>query len=149
MIINQIRRDVGEDSEGREYCKSLVFINCKRFCYALEDTPRPYGQKIPGKTAIPSGVYRVSITFSNKYQRDMILIHDENSTEINKNGMHFDGVRVHGGNDVDDTDGCPLVAYNDAGPGKIYGRADKELFEQVKSCIDAGEYVYWIISEDF
>ena len=60
-------------------------------------------------------------------------------------GMRFTGVRVHGGNDIDDTDGCPLVAYNRTGEKTIQGRADKDLLAIVKIWISNGYTVKWKI----
>ena len=67
--------------------------------YTLEDTVRE-GQKIPGKTAIPEGRYRLTITQSKRFKRDMILVNDV---------PDFTGIRIHAGNTEADTDGCILV----------------------------------------
>jgi hypothetical protein len=44
-----------------------------------------------------------------------------------KNVPEFEGIRIHGGNDKDDTYGCILVAHNTDGKGKIWGSAEREL----------------------
>jgi len=69
-------------------------------CFTLEDVVRADGIKIPGETAIPAGDYNVDITFSPKFNRDLPLV-------INVSG--FVGIRIHSGNDADDTEGCILV----------------------------------------
>ena len=46
----------------------------------LEDIGRPAGVKIPAETCIPEGEYRVAITFSNRFQRNMILLYTDPAT---------------------------------------------------------------------
>jgi hypothetical protein len=48
--------------------------------------------------------------------------------------QNFDGIRMHGGNRPEDTDGCPLVAFNRNGL-IIQGTAEKALTEKIQ---DAG-----------
>lgn len=57
-------------------------------------------EKIAGDTAIPAGRYRVTITHSPKFKRDMPLLLDV---------PDFETVRIHWGNKAKDTDGCILV----------------------------------------
>lgn len=78
-------------------------INGKFKCYTLEDTVRPEGVKIPGKTAIPAGEYTVIVTHSPTFKRALPLL-------LNVPG--FAGVRIHGGNKPEHTRGCILVAHH-------------------------------------
>lgn len=57
-------------------------------------------EKIHGRTAIPRGRYRVTVTESNRFKRPMPLVHDVPG---------FSGVRIHGGNTEANTEGCPLL----------------------------------------
>jgi len=78
-------------------------VDGKHFAYTCEDTDRELeagGVKIPKQTAIPRGYYRLTATFSQRFQKLMPLI---------VGVLQFEGVRIHGGNTSDDTEGCPLI----------------------------------------
>lgn len=75
-------------------------IDGKFFCYTLEDPVRDV--KIPKETAIPAGAYKVVLSMSNRFKKVLPEV-------LNVPG--FVGVRIHGGNTVQDTEGCPLVGY--------------------------------------
>jgi hypothetical protein len=72
-------------------------------CFTLEDAVRPV--KVPGMTAIPEGVYVMTVSFSSRFQRLLPEIH---------NVREFTGVRVHAGNTDADTEGCILVGQTRA-----------------------------------
>ena len=76
---------------GRLQCGKYEFFTC-------EDAIRE--EKIPGETAIPAGLYKVVITFSNRFQKHLPLLLDVPS---------FSGIRIHSGNTAGDTEGCILV----------------------------------------
>lgn len=83
-----------------------LFEDGTRLCYTLEDEIRervgePVANwKIRGATAIPSGEYRVTLEHSPRFGPDTLTI----------NGVPgFVGVRIHGGNRHEDTEGCPLL----------------------------------------
>ena len=116
-------------------------------CWTLEDVVRltrapdgsVVGTKIPGKTAIPAGRYRVVIDWSNRFQRMMPHILDVEQ---------FDGIRMHAGNTAEDTDGCPLVGVtkgaNTIGQSRM---AFEPLFAKIVAATqDGGEC--WIEVRD-
>lgn len=82
-----------------------LWMDGEPFCWVLEDPVReipgvPVERwKIPGKTAIPAGRYRVVLTMSQRFKRELPLLVDVPG---------FTGVRIHSGNKSEDTDGCLL-----------------------------------------
>jgi hypothetical protein len=109
-----------------------LFVDGEFECYTLEDVVRS-GPKVPGKTAIPAGVYGVVIDFSHRFQRMMPHI---------MNVPDFDGVRIHWGNKAADTEGCILVGRSKGvdfiGESRV---AFGKLFEKLKAAIGRGELV--------
>lgn len=75
-------------------------------CHTLEDVSRGENVKIMAKTAIPTGIYKMQVSMSNRFKRDMIMIFTEdNGYELVNKGISFKGIRIHGGNDHEDSEG--------------------------------------------
>lgn len=103
----------------RDYTISRVFIDGKRFgdgrnyCNALEDFDRGLTSemtvdeilavKVYGKTAIPTGKYRVELSWSAKFKKVLPAV-------LAVKG--FTGIRIHSGNTADDSLGCVLIGQN-------------------------------------
>lgn len=83
------------------------------FCNTMEPTARKLTSRMPqtvirrhkiiGKTAIPTGRYRILITRSRRFGRWLPLL-------LNVKG--FEGIRIHAGNKPEDTRGCILLGFN-------------------------------------
>lgn len=116
-----------------------LFIDGAFECFTLEDVVReirgvPVARwKIPGKTAIPAGLYNVTLTWSPRFQKNMPLINDVPG---------FTGVRIHCGNTDADTEGCVLVGRVE-GNESILNSADayRHLYPQLEAAIAAGELI--------
>lgn len=120
-------------------------------CYTLEDAVReidgiPVAEwKVKGKTAIPAGSYRITLEDSPRFGPDTITLHGVEG---------FDYIRIHGGNDDDDTEGCPLVGDKiiedpDGDGGDIAGGSSRpalnRLKTKIKGYLAAGEECYWTV----
>ena len=100
LILTRIARKA-EYTIGR-----LEDENGKKLCDTLEPIWRNYdgGElKIPKKSAIPEGAYRVVTTYSLRFRKYLPLL-------VGVPG--FEGVRIHSGNTSRDTEGCILVGQN-------------------------------------
>ncbi|HVG41679.1 MAG TPA: DUF5675 family protein [Chitinophagaceae bacterium] len=97
-----------------------MFINDQFFAYTCEDTVRDLGPNCKGKikneTAIAYGKYEVILSFSNRFQRYLPLL---------LNVPCFEGIRIHGGNTHENSEGCILVGAEGDMKGRIWNCAGK------------------------
>lgn len=115
-----------------------MFIDGIDTCYTLEDIIRPDGEKVYGKTAIPAGRYRVDVTPSARFKRDLPILLDV---------PNFTGVRIHAGNSAEDTHGCILVGLTQEGDRITRSRdAMAVVFPQIRDAVQRGEEVWIEIS---
>ena len=110
-----------------------LFVNGEFFAYTLEDTVRAFGIKVPKHTAIPAYIYKVKLNYSPHFGRIMTLIYNTEDERIFAMGVHFIGIRFHGGNRHTDTEGCILIAKNRISDTVIQGSLEKELYQLVKN----------------
>lgn len=94
-------------------------------CFTLEDTVRDV--KIHGKTAIPAGRYKVVLQNSPKFGPDTISLLDVPG---------FEYIRIHGGNTVDDTEGCPLTGLELTETG-IKGGTSQPALRMLRALVKA------------
>jgi len=101
-----------------------MYIDGVYECYTLEDVVRN-GSKVIGKTAIPTGEYKVIIDSSVRFKQDMPHI---------LNVPNFTGVRIHAGNTSAHTDGCILLGTTWSGKDFIGNSrsAYKKFFDKLK-----------------
>lgn len=93
--------------KGESYTIGKMYLNGEYFCDTLEDAIRPV--KIPNETAIPAGTYKVEVTYSPRFKRNLPLLVDV---------PNYTGIRIHNGSNKDHTSGCILVGFNTA-KGKL------------------------------
>lgn len=133
-----------------------MYINDVFFCYTLEDYDRKLKQsqdvafiknvKIAKQTAMPSGEYRLILSLSNRFQRLMPEV-------LNVKG--FAGIRIHGGNTHENTEGCILVAkkrFIDKQSALlkirnwIQGTMEVQLIKEIQKALNKNEIVELHIS---
>lgn len=109
------------------YTIGRLYINNEYFCDILEDADRGLAQntpisiikskKVPGKTAIPTGTYKVIVNISPKFKRMLPRLLDVPG---------FDGILIHRGNSADQSSGCLLCGENKV-VGKVINSTGYEL----------------------
>lgn len=80
----------------------------RMLAFVLEDVARPYGVKVPGKTCIWVGKYKIKITYSNRFKRPLPIIYNQEDLSVKSDKAIWTGVRIHPGNTAEDTEGCLL-----------------------------------------
>lgn len=111
-----------------------LFIDGTVECQTLEDAIREI--KITGATCIPAGRYRISLENSPRFGPETLTINDV---------PDFTGVRIHGGNDKDDTEGCVIVGDRiDREAMTISGASLRGVLKRLKYKIKAGLPDVWL-----
>lgn len=112
-----------------KHTSGVLTYNGKFVAWTLEDASRVLRKatdKVPNETAIPFGTYKISVSMSPRFKRKMIAIEDV---------PWFKGIRIHAGNDKDDTEGCILVGSTWVGGSAWIGdsrRKEVEVLELVE-----------------
>lgn len=126
------------------YTISRLFIGGERICEALEDTDRGLKQsmsleeikklKIYGKTAIPSGRYKVVMSYSPKFGKVLPEVLDVKG---------YSGIRIHQGNTAKDTAGCIIGGLNLRKGAVLYStKWTNVIVSEISSAIKRGEEVW-------
>jgi len=137
-IITQIREYKATATLGE------IFVDDSLVCNTLEDLARPDGVKIPGETCIPEGCYIATVTMSNRFSKEMILLRSYGKDAIIREGVTFTGLRVHKGNSVEDTEGCILVGEETNGIDRIWNCTPPNDF--LTDLIKAEGECLWVIT---
>lgn len=131
----------------RAYCGKTstignLTVDGEDFCYILEDADRQLENnpdaKVYGATCIPRGTYKVVITWSNRFNRELPLLVDVPG---------FQGVRIHPGNTIEDTEGCllPGTSYSTDPNGNHTVQNSRnaffKLYQRIEGAIDSGDDV--------
>lgn len=125
------------------YTIGQLFINNEYFSDCLEDTDRGLTSnmsieeikriKVPGNTCIPYGTYKITITYSPKFKKNLPLINDVKG---------FEGIRIHSGNNNNDTSGCLLLGFNKIKGGVINSKVTVDKFiDIIQKTINSGESI--------
>lgn len=121
-----------------------LFHDGRFVCYILEDKDRMIDnsweldrivrEKVHGRTAIPTGEYKVEWTYSNRFQKTMPIL-------LRVKG--WEGVRIHAGNKPEDTLGC-LIPGMTMSTDNVQGsrEATLKVYNIIKIAIDNKEQVF-------
>lgn len=114
----------------------VYLVNEKHLAYSLEDAVRPDRIKIYGRTAIWPGIYQIKVDYSPKFKRDLPHI---------INVPRFTGIRIHGGNEVEDSAGCPLIGKERRGDSSI-GNCRNVLNHLCRILRESGDHTIEVIN---
>lgn len=140
-----VTTSINDDNIRQGYTIGNLYDNEGKFiCNTLEDCDRGLDDSMDDKeirylkkahiTAIPTGLYEVTYTYSSKFKNRMPLLN---------NVPGFTGIRIHSGNTAKDTDGCLLVGKNSIKGQLTQSRATyMKVSEIIKSQIRSGNKVY-------
>ena len=126
---------------GEKYTIGKLFLNQVHICDTLEDKVRDLKDinhdgdfddegegKVYGKTAIPCGRYKVIVNESRKLKRRLPLL-------LAVPG--FEGIRIHGGKNETNTEGCILVGENlIKGQLVNYGYWENKIVQMLDESLD-------------
>ena len=124
------------------YTIGNLYIDGSFFSNTLEDKNRDVNKngkfdnseaKVYAETCIPFGTYKVIVTMSPKFKRELPRL---------LNVPSFEGILIHRGNTAKDSAGCILVGENKA-VGKVLNSTPYEvkLVKLMKEAIAKGEEI--------
>ena len=125
------------------YTIGKLYVDGNYFCDTVEDKDRGLDdsmtvdeikkKKVYGETAIPYGTYKVSITYSPKFKKNLPLVEGVKG---------FSGIRIHSGNTAKDSLGCIIVGKNKKVGMVLDSRATMEKLMKV---LNTKEKIWLII----
>lgn len=125
--------------KGPKYTVGHLYIDGKYFCDTIEDVDRGLlnsmplseikAKKIPSKTAIPRGTYKITLdVVSPKYsKRDYYIKVCKGKVPRILNVKGFEGILLHTGNSEESSAGCIILGENKV-KGKVIN--SKVTFEK-------------------
>ena len=123
--------------QGETYTIGDLSIDGHFFCNTIEDVIRKLPEtcnnstqgkpckcveKKYGQTAIPAGVYRVTMEYSPWFKRKLPYLHDV---------PHFSGILIHSGNSEKDSVGCIIVGINKVKGKVLDSRKTSDALNQI------------------
>lgn len=131
-----------------KYCIGQLYVDGNYICDTIEDTDRLldqsldikniYKAKVPGRTAIPTGTYKLTVNIRSpkfsKYKYYMLFCHGKVPRLLSVPG--FDGILIHRGVDQNSSNGCIIVGYN-----KVKGKVEnsQEAFEKLYNILKSAK----------
>ena len=136
-----------------DYTIGDLYIDNIFYCNTLEDTDRGLTSsmtkqeidtiKIKGKTAIPTGKYKITLDIiSPRFSNSSLYKSIDGKLPRLLNVPGFDGILIHIGNTPKDTDGCILVGYNKI-KGQVLNSKDtfNDLYTKLLEAKSKGELI--------
>ncbi len=126
--------------KGPKYTVGHLYIDGKYFCDTIEDVDRGLldsmplseikAKKIPSKTAIPRGTYKITLdVVSPKYsKRDYYIKVCKGKVPRILNVKGFEGILLHTGNSEESSAGCIILGENKVKGKVINSRVTFEKF---------------------
>lgn len=144
MEDNAMQLNIRRKPTDRDSTFGQLFIDGLFECYTLEDAVREVAGepvdlwKIKDSTAIPSGLYRITMELSKRFGPDTITINEVPG---------FTKIRMHSGISAASTEGCPCVGdeihpLNMTISGGLAHGVLKRLKAKVKAALTAGKEVW-------
>lgn len=103
MLFKLIREVTQCPASGESFTPGKLYRNGVFYCFTVEDEDRRMecgGEKVYGRTAIPRGKYKLRVSMSNRFKKELPEV-------MGVDG--FAGVRIHGGNKAENSEGCVLT----------------------------------------
>lgn len=132
-----------------EYTVGKLYVDGEYICDTLEDVDRGLTQsmntsdinriKVKGSTAIPTGNYVLSVSARSPRFGNMKFYQDTCNGRLPRlmSVPCFEGVLIHVGTNVENTQGCILVGYNKAVGRLVRGKdAFVKLWDKIKDSRD-------------
>jgi len=138
------------------YTIGRFFMDGEQVCDSLEPKDRGLTSsmsrdeiaaiKVPSKTAIPTGRYRIGFAYSPRFSHRYTFLHNGLMPVI-LNVPGFQGILIHSGNTERDTAACVLVGENTV-VGKVMNSVKtlREVYARMIEAHEAGEPIYITIS---
>ena len=136
------------------YTIGNLYIDRDYFCDTLEDTDRGIKQtddishikavKIPKKTAIPTGIYNITMDVTSPKFNQRVFYREVCKGKVPRilNVPCFSGILIHAGVTADNTEGCILVGKNRERGKLLESMATfTELYKRLQNARNNGEEI--------
>jgi hypothetical protein len=100
--VNLVIQRIAPDPANPKNTWGTLTVNGKNFSHVVEDELRAPGVKVAKLTAIPPGVYKMRLSLSTRFKKVLPEI---------LNVPMFLGIRMHGGRNAKDSEGCPCLGF--------------------------------------
>lgn len=137
-----------------DYTIGRLYIDDEFFCNTLEDTDRELHQnmdirvlrnkKIPNQTAIPTGVYEITLDVKSPKYSTYDFYNEACNGYLPRllDVPGFDGILIHCGSNASHSSGCILVGNNTVKGGLTNSKETfKALYSKLNSAKENGEKI--------